>query len=384
MKNKKIENFIENEFNQNKNYEQILSKIRKEQIMKKRILSVFAILFITIIVGISSNQIYARYKWNIEFKEYQNNIKTGRGRVNNAYEEGLDSNIEIDSIYQDGIEIKPISLLLTDDYLGLDFEFKFNKDLEVNSETFNYGICIYDENNNIYYYTDRTVGGMNDEYWRFIAKTLGMKGRKKFWNAVFEYADSAGQGIVYSSDNIIKTHTEVDSHKAFPKCKKMYIKVFNIGYYMCDWEACREEQKFIGEDFKLSDKEWSFEIDVPEKFNSRNTKQVVLKEEVEGVELKSGAVSDTSLNIFVKLKGITQFISDGRFMEGNEFSTELKERLSITDDEGNVYCDLSFGTAGEDDVVRGRYDLSIKDFERKLYLNVKIDGVKHKIELECK
>lgn len=56
----------------------------------------------------------------------------------------------MDSIAQDGIGIKIDSLLLTDDYVDANITFKFDENVNVDSDKFSLGCAIYDENKNIY------------------------------------------------------------------------------------------------------------------------------------------------------------------------------------------------------------------------------------------
>lgn len=56
----------------------------------------------------------------------------------------------MDYIVQDGIGIKIDSLLLTDDYVDANVTFKFDENVNVDSDKFSFGCAIYAENKNIY------------------------------------------------------------------------------------------------------------------------------------------------------------------------------------------------------------------------------------------
>ena len=53
------------------------------------------------------------------------------------------------------------------------------------------------------------------------------------------------------------------SEKGFPRSKKIYIRVFDLGYSMTQVD---EENNYQAEDFSITNAEWIFEIDLPEKF----------------------------------------------------------------------------------------------------------------------
>ncbi len=55
--------------------------------------------------------------------------------------------------------------------------------------------------------------------------------------------------------------------------------IFDIGYSLADYTDVDGIEFKINnpEDFPLSDSEWQFEIDVPEKFYNKNYKELMLK-----------------------------------------------------------------------------------------------------------
>lgn len=65
-----FKNYLENEFNASSNYEKILSKEKRKSNYTKKILNTVATLLVIAVTGLMSTQIYAKIKWNIEFKEY--------------------------------------------------------------------------------------------------------------------------------------------------------------------------------------------------------------------------------------------------------------------------------------------------------------------------
>lgn len=71
MINEAFKSYVEKEFNADVNYEKILTKEKNN--FSKKFLNIVATLLVIAVTGLMSTQIYAKIKWNIEFKEYQAN-----------------------------------------------------------------------------------------------------------------------------------------------------------------------------------------------------------------------------------------------------------------------------------------------------------------------
>ncbi|MEF2834741.1 MAG: hypothetical protein U0O41_01550 [Clostridia bacterium] len=69
MTNEAFKSYVEKEFNAAVNYEKILAK--EKNIFSKKIFNFVATLLVIAVTGLMSRQIYAKIKWNIEFKEYK-------------------------------------------------------------------------------------------------------------------------------------------------------------------------------------------------------------------------------------------------------------------------------------------------------------------------
>ena len=151
MINNSFKEYLENMYNKDSNYKQILSKEKGVVNMKRKILNIAAIFIVVILAGLISTQIYAKIKWNIEFKEYKNLPSTEtKGTLKEIKEDGYAEVLDMDYLTQDGVGIKLNSILLTDDCLDIDVTFKFDENLEVDSQMFSAGFAIFDENKNIY------------------------------------------------------------------------------------------------------------------------------------------------------------------------------------------------------------------------------------------
>jgi len=66
--------------------------------------------------------------------------------IKDVTERGLVEKIDMDYVVQDDIGVKIDSLYITDNHLEIKTNFVFPKDKEMNSEHFNFGYAIYDEN----------------------------------------------------------------------------------------------------------------------------------------------------------------------------------------------------------------------------------------------
>lgn len=69
MTNEAFKSYVEKEFNAAVNYEKILAK--EKNIFSKKIFNFVATLLVIAVTGLMSRQIYAKIKWNIEFKEFK-------------------------------------------------------------------------------------------------------------------------------------------------------------------------------------------------------------------------------------------------------------------------------------------------------------------------
>ena len=199
MKNKVVKEYLDTQMNIQDNYEEILKKVKKQHQSRlpKRLVQIAATFLVVALLGTVSNQLYARIKWSIEFKEYENRaFEYGKGSVKEAVDDGYNENIEMEYVEQDGISAKIDSIMVTDDYMRIQVNFVFDDAIKVDSERFSYGIAVYDENNNIYGIFTRMHIGIKeqskyDRYWEYIYKELGVEYDKKDIYSI-QYKDSCG------------------------------------------------------------------------------------------------------------------------------------------------------------------------------------------------
>lgn len=384
MINKAFKEYMEEEYNQEKNYKKILSKEKGVVGMKnnvRKLLNIAAIFVAVVIVGVASTQIYAKIQWDIQFKEYQNRqVGEAKGTLQEARDSGYAEVMNMDYVTQDGISAKVDYILLTDDCFDANIKFKFDESKEVNSETFTYGYAVYDENHKIYQiFTRMHIGGEIEKYDKvtpFIYKELGIKYNQ---NDIYslQLSDSSGlSGIeANEAERTITTNLTLRAKDSYPKSKKLYIRVFDLGYTMFDTETR------IAEDFKISDAEWLFAIDVPEKFYERQTLELKPENEIPGIEFEKITLTEAGLVLNFQSKDYLNLISSGKDMSGDEFWNATKSSFSITDSEGKTYQELGGGTTDKENGFKMTVDAGKNDLAKKLYVNVNLNGKQYKEEL---
>ena len=390
MKNRHYEEFAKDKFDKEKNYDAIISKIKegspmKNKSKKHKILNIAAIFIVTIVVASLAPSIYAKIQWNIQFKEYQNReYETGSGTIKEAEESGYGQEVDMEYITQDGIGVKVDSIMITDDYFKANINFKFAEGIEVNSNTFAFGIAVYDEQKKVYGISTRMHLGTKQKYDYYTTnmyKEIGIEYNKKDVYAI-QLSDEKQGGIVSVDEenrNII-SKVEMKSSKGFPKSKKLYIRVFDLGYFMANIDRNNPKNN-VAESFTISNAEWHFEIDVPDKFYERQTTELKLKEAIPGVEIEKMAVSEVGLVIRAKIEGLNDIVFSGKDMTSEEWQKVRNETINITDGEGNIYYENSMGTLQEKDWFALNYSINKNTLKKGLFLNVKINGKQYSSEL---
>lgn len=376
MINKAFKEYMKEVNNPEKNYKKILSKEKGVVNMKintRKFVNIAAIFIAIVIVGAASTQIYAKIQWDIEFKEYQRRpVGEAKGTLEVAKDTGYAEAVNMDYVTQDGISAKVESILLTDDCFNADIKFKFDESKEVNSETFVYSYAVYDENNQIYHINGRLhFGGEVEKYDKvtpFIYKELGVKYDKHDIYTV-QLADSGGVGGIEAkeAEKTITTQITLRARDSFPRSKKLFIRVFDLGYMMFDQESK------TAEDFQISDAEWNFEIEVPDKFYERETLELRPENAIPGIEFNKITITEAGVVLNFQSEAYLNLISKGRDMSGNEFLEATKAMLNITDAEGKVYQELGGGTTKENG-YKMTIDAGKSDLAKKLYINFKVDG----------
>ncbi len=382
MINKVMKEYLENINNKDSNYEEILKKEKKTKFSGKKLASIVAVFVAVVALGTASTQIYAKIQWDIKFKEYQNReYEQGSGNIKEAFESGYGEVVDMDYIEQDGIKAKVDSLIITDDYFGANINIQFDENIKLNSETFQFAFAVYDESKNVYGIFTRMHLGKNekrDNITPYIYQDIGVKYNK---NDIYglQYLDNAGISNISASDRNIVSKIQMGSSKGFPKSKKIYIRVFDLGYYMANIKTNGEPNEV--EDFQISDAEWIFEINVPDKFYERQTQELTLKDDIPGVEIKKLYATEIGLTLKIKVDGLTDIVMAGKDMSMQEWDELRKNTINITDEDGNIYYEKTMGTTQEHDIFRMSYEISKDMLNKKFFLNIKIGDKQYSSEL---
>ena len=349
----------------------------------KKILLTLMIIIVILILTFISYKMYLRISDKIdidrrysEFEKIQT-IET-KGALTYIEDEELSKVEDMDYIMQDGIGVKVDSVKLNDDTCSIEFNFKLDEEFEY--ETFGYSYAIYDEEKNIYHISGRMHLGENEKYdygFVFMKRELGLDKIDDLTGTFF--ADSSGMvtETINKDEKIITNKLEIGAEDKFPLSKKIYIKIFDLGYYTMGKD---ENGKPTASSTSLTNAKWLFELDIPEEVNKRDTINLKLAEEIPGLEMTKIAITDTKLVLNFNSEEYRNLITAGKDMVADEFTNKTKEMLSITDGEGNVYKELSGGTRGEKG-YKMTIDANKNDLEKKLFIKYSSNGNQYKVEL---
>ncbi len=385
MINKVLKDYVEQINNKDYNYKQIFVEMKGDEYMKnykRKILNIAAILLVVILIGVTSNQIYAKIQWDIQFKEYQHrDYETGTGAIK---DEDYSEDVEMDYITQDGISAKVDSLMVTDDHFEATINFKFEDDIKVDSQNFSFGYAVYDDEKNVYGVSPRMHIGnaeKHDNYTPYMYKEIGVEYNKNDIYTI-QLNDSSQSGNVSAENRNIISEITMDSSKGFPKSKKIYIRIFDLGYSMVETSKENDKNKIQqAEDFSISNAEWIFEIDLPEKFYERQTTKLKLAQEIPGLTVNKIALTESALVLRGKLEGFADLVALKKDMNVDEWLEERSEIITIMDGDGNIYQDISMGTTQEKDGFKASFAVNKKILSKKLFLNISINGEKYTSEL---
>ena len=371
MPNKYLKEYVESKNNKELNYNEILSKVKGGSVMnifKIRFVKILATVGILLIVFVGIPNVYAYIKWNAEFTEFMEIPR--QTSVGTKVDDEL---VEMNYIEKDGIKARVESLIASEDEVKIRLAFEFDNDIELNSKTFDYSYAVYDENNNIYAIYNSSMNAKIDRLPELIYRELNVDYNK---NDIYanQYATSTSMGNISASDRKIVNEIRLKSLKGFPKSKKLYIRILNLGYSMINMEEKRIEE------FNISKENWIFEVDIPERFYNSNSYDLKLKNEIEGVKLTKARITDTALTLTLEDKTIAEKLQNGHKMKSDEFAKMQDELIYITDNTGNKIQMLEI-TSSENE-IKVRFSVA-KQFldENRLFINITKDGKTYKSEL---
>lgn len=384
MINKTLKEHLENEYSKEQNYQKILYKEKKVVSMKRKILNIAAIFLVIIVAGVLSTNIYAEIQWNKEFDIYKNlpSVRT-KGTLAEIKEDGYAEVIDTDYITQDGISIKVNEMLLTDDVLSIDLNFKFDENVNVDSNTFSFGYIIYDENKNVYHILPRMHIDEKSIYDNVTLYTYNELGIDYDKNNIYTTQLASSGGIklddVTEENKTIDVDITVRARDTFPQSKKLYIRIFDLGYTALETEENNSEI-IDAENFELSNSKWNFEITVPDKFYERNTKELKPESQIPGIEFENITITDTGLNITFKSEEYDELIKAGKDMDSSVFLEKNQKMLYISDKTGNRYNEINIGTTGNEREYKMTLDVGMKYLD-DLYVNYLDNGIPYRVKL---
>lgn len=360
-------------------------KKTKNKILHNKWLNIAAVLLVIVLLGVATPNIYAQIKWNIEYKEFENRpVEYGSASIKQAMEDGYEKNIEMEYVYHDNIGIRLDALMITDDFYSMNVDFVFPKEMAINTDTFTYGYAVYDEDKNVYgvYEGGLAQLGTIPQYWKKLYQEENISYNPKDVFPSRPLADElTGAMVVTSKEGNIIAKTTMKTPREFPKSKKLYVRIFNIGYTMFEYNEENPELS-LSEQFKLTDAEWKLEVEVPNSFYQRESILLKLAEDVEGFELKKLNITETGTSIIFKMDGFMDLIMSGMGMSKEEFEQKMDHAIYMTDETGKRYSYLnnSNGTYF-DNTYKAKFDITKNDFTKKFYLHFTINGIEHKVEL---
>ena len=371
MPNKYLKEYVESKNNKELNYNEILSKVKGGSVMnifKIRFVKILATVGILLIVFVGIPNIYAYIKWNADFTEFMEIPR--QTSVGTKVDDEL---VEMNYIEKNGIKARVESLIASEDEVKIRLAFEFDNDIELNSKTFDYSYAVYDENNNIYAIYNSSMNAKIDRLPELIYRELNVDYNK---NDIYanQYATSTSMGNISANNRKIVNEIRLKSLKGFPKSKKLYLRILNLGYSMINVE----EKKI--EEFNISKENWIFEVDIPERFYNSNSYDLKLKNEIEGVKLTKARITDTALTLTLEDKTIAEKLQNGHKMKSDEFAKMQEELIYIKDNTGNKIQMLEITSSENEIKVRFSVAKQYLD-ENMLYLNITKDGKTYKSEL---
>lgn len=375
MKNKIYEEFSKDKFNQGENLNEIMQKVHDvEHKAKFKFPNIAAIVVIMFLLGCATPTIYAKIKYNVEFKNFQNReYEMSYVDIKDVTERGLVEKIDMDYVTQDDIGVKIDSLYITDNHLEIKTNFVFPKDTEMDSEHFNFGYAIYDENGILYGILPRLHLDGSDEftkYSKFLYKEIGIEIDE---NGVLPQLQtySTAPNIYAENYNII-SKIIMETSNDFPHSKKLFIRIFDLGCLVYD----ENDTICYDTDLQISNAEWIFELNIPERFYIDDTIKLELKDELQGVTINKLYVDDIKLRADMNIDFI---YSDNKSQFTSE---ELFEMITITDEEGNEYKQIQ-GSVDNNNIVRD-FAINKSMLGKKYFLNIKIRDKVYTSELVIK
>ncbi len=365
-------NKILNEYLDEKNsiYSDIYSQIVRKNSTKKRLLSLVATLFIVVVLGTTTSSIYAKKNWDEEYKKYQERyINCANATID--VEEGKfnTKNLDMEYIYHDGFGIKLDSIFFTEHNCLIDVDI-YKEEERRDCNAFEFSYAIYDEDNNIYAVDERFTFGATGSmhYKKKLCRELGLKYSSNS-GIPKEIVNQRGLNPILVEDERNIMRLDLRSAIGFPKSKRIYIRIFDLGYALVNQVENDNNLEIIdAENISLSNSEWQFEIDIPEEFYYRTYTNLIPSDNIEGVDVIDAILSSESA-LLISIN--TEY-----------FLMDIARGITILDEDGNSYT-LSNLNDSDKSNIQMLFNLEKNVLNKKIYLNVDIPehDINRKIEL---
>lgn len=268
-----------------------------------------------------------------------------------AIDNGYVQNVDMDYVYNNEIGVKVSSYTISDyDFtITLDFDFK-NKPISNNGITAK--MIVYDENKNIYCdYSPMNQTNSDFAYKEPFYNSLGIEYNEDNPPDSKYSGSQSSLPLIENSDYVKSQYWFTSNQTEYPRSKKLYVYVHDIGYLYND--------KF---NYLYKDLDWTFELDVPEMFYNRTNSKYQLAESIEGFELNDFTVTDTGTSI--------KFTSN---------SYDPNVRIVLSD--GSEYKSYSGGASEDRSSFVRNYHFNKHMITDKLYLKVNTGTESKQVEL---
>ena len=359
---------------------------KKKMKLWKKVLLIIAVIMAILILTCISYRIYLKISDEIEinrrYEEFEKvqAIET-KGKLTYVADENYSKVEDMDYIIQDGIGVKVDNIRLNDDTLSADISIKLDE--EINYQTLSFGYAIYDENKNIYKIYSRQHIGSNEKMdYDSISmfRELGAYNKNDISSVELADTSSIGSENINEEEKTVISKITIGAKDKFPLSQKIYIKIFDLGYFTIDKDENGKYDTNSANNVNLSGSKWLFELDIPEEMNKRDTINLKLANEIPGLEIKSMTITDTKLVINFISEDYVSFILSGKDMTSEEFKNKRNETLSITDGDGKEYQEFNGGTR-EENSYKMVLNVNKKDLSKKLFINFKVGDEQYKSEL---
>lgn len=328
----------------------------KKKFISKKVLVVLMTCVLLVIGGVGAYPIAKDY---IEFKQYENRpIAYSRTSIDEAIANGYIENLDMEYNFKEGVGVKIEELSVSSDTITMINKIKFERlPLDFDPAIFSYDLYITDENKNVY-----TCGSNAIRFY----KEQGIEYDKTGATSI-KQADRSNILTVNFEDNIATSKVELNSTKGFSKGQKLTIRIANLYFFKIDYENPGMEK------VQISDVEYVFEIDLPERFYDRNEMEYKVATEVDGFKLVRGVVTETGFTFVADIDGMYEMIVDKNW-------EEITEYCHITNERGEKFG-IESGWGGYPGRFKTTYSMTMNDATEKLYVHTMINGEEKIIEL---